>query len=72
MEDADIDLLLENGWWIQVSPVMLDDRNMWTCAIYKKTKKFWVTDKVKSFPTPNKCYEWALDILTDMFNGGRE
>ena len=64
MEDADIDILLKMGFWIQVSPVMLDDRSMWTCAIYKKTKKFWVTDKVKSFKTPSKCYDWALSILT--------
>ena len=46
MGDADIDILLEMGFWVQVSPVMLNDREMWTCAIYKKTKKFWVTDKV--------------------------
>lgn len=63
MIDEDIDSLLYHGFWVQVSPVMLKDREMWTCAIYKKTKKFWVTDKVKSFKTPNKCYEWALSVL---------
>lgn len=72
MEDIDIDVLLEMGVWVQVSPVMLNDRSMWTCAIYKKTKKFWVTDEVKSFKTPGKCYSWALDTIVEKFYGDRK
>ena len=63
MGDEDIDILLRMGFWVQVSPVISNDKQMWNCELYKKTKKTWGSYKVKSFKTPNKCYDWALSIL---------
>jgi len=64
MDDTDINILLEMGVWVQVNPVTLNNKEMWNCIIYKKPKNNWITDKVKSFKSPNKCYDWALSILT--------
>jgi hypothetical protein len=74
MEERDIDLLMEAGWWVQVSPVVLADRKAWTCAVYKRGKKTgnWITEFVQSFPTPYKCYEWAGEILQKEIYGNRE
>jgi len=65
MEDKEIDILLEMGWWIQVSPVSLQDSKGWTCGVYKQFKKSrnWVTEYVKSFETPHECYVWAYEII---------
>ena len=52
------------GFWVQVNPVKINNKQMWNCELYKKTKKTWDSYKVKSFKTPNKCYDWALSILT--------
>ena len=56
MGDSDIDILLKMGFWVQVSPVISNDKQMWNCELYKKTKKTWGSYKVKSFKTPNESY----------------
>tara|TARA_R110000744_G_scaffold145291_1_gene257847 strand:- start:206 stop:406 length:201 start_codon:yes stop_codon:yes gene_type:complete len=63
MGDYDIDILLKMGFWVTVSPSILNNK-MWSCEIYKKNKKSWIIEETNSFKTPNKCYDWALSILT--------
>lgn len=66
MEERDIDILLDMGWWVQVSP--LANKNAgWVCGIYKRGKKTgnWVTEHSRTFDSPHQCYDWALTIIND-------
>jgi len=60
MSESQIDELLSEGWWIQVSP-LANAGSGWICGIYKKGKKTgnWVTEETRKFDTPNDCYNWA-------------
>lgn len=61
MTDDQIDILLNQGWWVQVSP-LANSGSGWACGLYKKGKKTgnWVTEISRTFDTPKDCYHWAL------------
>jgi hypothetical protein len=65
MYEEDIDLLIEKGWWVSVSPVMSKGKWAFTCGIYNRKKKSgnWVTEHCKTHSTPYLAYEWAFGIL---------
>ena len=67
MNARDIDILANNGFWIQVSP--LAHKN-WIGAVYKQGKKTgnWITEASKQFDDPHKCYDWAYKFINDLQN----
>ena len=64
MEKEDIDFLLKEGWWIQVSP-LANSGSGWVCGIYKRGKKTgnWVTEYTRTYKSPHACYKWARRVL---------
>ena len=66
MVDLDIEILLKKGYWITVEPYTFKNRISWQCILYKKIKKNWVEHGGMSGDSPQKCYEWALPILTNL------
>lgn len=65
MDDQDINVLMQAGWWVSVSPVVSQGEWVWTCGIYKKGKKTgnWVTEDCRTHSTPEEAYDWAREIL---------
>jgi hypothetical protein len=65
MDERDIDMFIELGWWVSVSPTVSKGKWQWTCGIYKRGKKTgnWITDNCKTHETPQGAYEWARSIL---------
>jgi hypothetical protein len=56
--------LEKDGWWVQVSP--LAEKGKWVCGIYKKGKKYWVTEVCQSeFATAQEAYEWAFSAIKE-------
>ena len=70
MEKEDIDFLIKKGWWLSVSPVMINGKWAWTCGIYKRGKKTgnWITEDCKTHSTPNRAYNWARKRLEKELN----
>lgn len=64
MNEREIDYLLSQGWWIQVSPLATKNSG-WVCGIYKQFKKSgnWVTEYTKTFGSPHECYDWASKTI---------
>ena len=65
MLEADIEKLIEKGMWVSVTPVMSKGKWAFTCGIYKRRIKTgnWSTINCKTHATPQRCYDWALQIL---------
>lgn len=62
--EAELEQLLEMGWWFSLSPK--DDK--WTSRIYKKDKKTnkWVTKKSKTHNSIDKAMTWVADRLVPL------
>ena len=63
MED-DIKLLLEMEYWVSVIP----HNKKWKGVIWRLEGEVWKSHKSKVYSNPIKCYEWAADIIDEVYN----
>jgi len=67
MDARDIDILVDQGFWIQVSP-LANAGSGWICGVYKRGKKTgnWITEASKQFNHPYDCYDWAYEFINQL------
>ena len=56
----------EYKYWIKVSPLARINPEEWLCAVFKKGKVSWTTEKCKDgFATPEEAYDWGYKQLDE-------
>ena len=64
MNKQELTDILNDGWWIQVSPLAKIQPTEWIAGIYRKGKRTWVTENCKGgFESPFKAHEWGVTFI---------
>tara|TARA_Y100000816_G_C26066642_1_gene560606 strand:- start:1107 stop:1346 length:240 start_codon:yes stop_codon:yes gene_type:complete len=64
MTNKQLENILKEGWWIQVSPLARLEPTEWLVAVYKKGKKSWITEVSKDgFDDPFEAHQWAMNFI---------
>jgi len=62
-------IILEAGYWVQVTPISRLNPDKWLAAIYKRGKTGWITQNCKlEFLTPEDAYNWAFEEVFSKIN----
>ena len=64
MNKQELTDILDDGWWIQVSPLARKQPTEWIAGIYRKGKWSWITENSKGgFESPFQAHEWGMNFI---------
>ena len=62
--EEDVKLLIKMNRWVSIVP----HNKKWKCVIWILEDEDWKSHKSKVYGDPIKCYEWAADIMMEVYD----
>ena len=62
--EEDVKLLIKINRWFSVVP----HKKKWKGIVWKLVDREWIQHKSRVYSTPIKCYEWAADIMMEVYD----
>jgi hypothetical protein len=68
MQSADVEYLMQKGYWVSVAPTTSKGKWAWSCGVYKRGKKTgnWITEDCKTHKSPILAFQWGTNRVIEL------